>query len=107
MIATEVRHEKHPGVDDVHLIQTGKDSYHVDASVAERLNRGDRIEKDAWSKTLLVNSEEVELGVSQDLKRMLIVMPLLLVLLVVLLSTKRSSRTPGSLAPHPSNRLGP
>lgn len=73
----EVRREKHPGVDDVHLIWVNRRSYHVDAVIAAALREGDRITKGMWGRTLQTPRGTIHLTVSQDCRGMLVVMPLL------------------------------
>lgn len=48
----ELRREKHPGVDDVHLLHVDGRRLHVDAAVAEALRPGLRMEKEVFSTTL-------------------------------------------------------
>lgn len=78
----EVREEKHPGVDDVFILRLapGGREIVIDREVVELLQRGDAIEKDAWSSEMSITGEQVErvdLETSSDFKRMLIAMPLL------------------------------
>ena len=89
--AVELRREKHPGIDDVHLVHTGKDTYHVDAAVALHLDTGDAIQKSAWSRSLLVDDEEVHLEPSRDFRGMLVVMPVVLLTLFIGLARERGS----------------
>lgn len=76
----EVRREKHPGLDDVHLVTIGGRTLHVDAGVAGTLREGDRASKHAWSWRLSTPRGEVTLGLSNDARGMLVAMPLLVLL---------------------------
>ncbi|MEZ6010222.1 MAG: hypothetical protein R3F05_21005 [Planctomycetota bacterium] len=88
----EVRREKHPGLDDVHLVTIGGQTLHVDADVAGALREGDRVSKQAWSWSLSTPREQVRLGLSNDARGMLVAMPLLVLLgLVALRWGARSS----------------
>lgn len=96
----EVREEKHPGVDDVHILRLapGGREIVVDREVAELLQRGDAIHKDAWSSQMSIEGEQVErvdLETSSDFKRMLIAMPL--IALIVLMSTRSPKETRSAL----------
>lgn len=72
----EVRHEKHPGVDDVWIVHLDDDAVHVDAAIAQRLERGMALRKDAWDTTLTAGGENVSLHLSREARGMLWVMPL-------------------------------
>ncbi|HEX2295459.1 MAG TPA: hypothetical protein VHN37_09135 [Actinomycetota bacterium] len=86
--ALDVRFEKEPGIDDVHLLTIDGDVFHVDARVAGAVRPGDRVRKDAWSRTLLVDGEPHRLGLSRDAVGMLFVMPLVLLVVGVLLRSR-------------------
>ena len=88
----ELRREKHPGVDDVHLLTVDKETVHVDAHVAGLVSEGDELQKDAWSSTLMVDNSLHDLPLSSDAQSMFIVMPLLL-LVVAALIVPRDGRT--------------
>jgi hypothetical protein len=76
----EARHEKHPGVDDAWFVTVGGgDAVHVDAAVARPLRAGDRVEKDRWSRTLLVNGEARVLRASEEARRLAVVPPVVAV----------------------------
>lgn len=70
----ELLQEKHPGIDDVHLVHMEDRTLHVDASVAERVTVGDSLHKSAWSTSLVVGSNELRLEPSRDFRGMLVVM---------------------------------
>lgn len=83
--AIELRHEKHPGVDDVWMVAVGDDRpRHVDTDVAALLVEGDRVEKDAWDNTLSVNGESHRLALSDDARAMLIFAPLVALVIAAL-----------------------
>ena len=81
----EVRHEKHAGLDDVHLVRIAGREFHLDPEVALQLRVGDELRKDAWSLELTTPRGPAALGLSRDCIRMLLAMPLLLALAYVLL----------------------
>ncbi|RNL62649.1 hypothetical protein EFK50_12900 [Nocardioides marmoriginsengisoli] len=72
----ELRHEKHPGVDDVWMVGFDDDGpRHLDRAVAALLTEGDRVRKDAWSRTLVVDGETHDVALSDDARRMLVLAP--------------------------------
>ena len=75
----EVRREKHPGVDDVWLVDVGQRRLHVDAGIAHRLPEGTTVSKPPWSATLTADGEPISLPLSGDAVGMLWVMPLTVV----------------------------
>lgn len=78
----ELRHEKHPGVDDVWMVSVDEGGLrHVDVEVAARLAEGDRLRKNAWDTTLIVEGEPHQLSISDDARAMLALAPLLAVLI--------------------------
>lgn len=91
----EVRREKHPGLDDVHLVKVAGSVTHLDANVAGLLHEGDRLDKRAWSTELVTPRGTRRLGLSRDFWRMLIAMPLLAGLAVLLLRRGRPSSAEG------------
>jgi hypothetical protein len=55
VVEREVRHEKHPGQDDVCLLKLEDGSVrHIDAEVFHAINEGDRLQKDALKPELLI-----------------------------------------------------
>lgn len=88
----ELRREKHPGIDDVHLLEFSFGSVHVDAAVAERIGEGDILQKDAWSRELTVNGARTNVEFSRDFRGMLVVMPVVTIVLVWLLAKASSPR---------------
>ena len=87
----EIRHEKHPGIDDVYLVEIGGRTFHLDSAIASRLTQGDLIKKKGWSRSMKVNAQTVRLRVSPDFKGMLVAMPLM-VLIAFVLTAVDSSR---------------
>lgn len=61
-----ILHEKHPGRDDVYLIELPDRTVHVDAAVGQGIARGDELAKPAWSATLTTSSGIVRLKPSRD-----------------------------------------
>lgn len=78
--ALEIRREKHPGLDDVHLLWMKGRAIHVDAQVAKVLRQGDRIVKPAWSNKLNTPRGQITLQVSEDFKGMMLMMPLIVLI---------------------------
>jgi hypothetical protein len=85
----EVRHEKHPPIDDVHLVHIHGDTTHVDRALALILERGDRVGKGRFDRTLEIGDREIELRASTDLRRAMIVIPLTVLLTATLLALRR------------------
>ena len=71
----EARREKHPGVDDAWFVTVDGRATHVDAALARTLRAGDRVRKDRWSRTLLVNGTPRRLALRRDARAMLLVAP--------------------------------
>ena len=92
--AIELRHEKHPGVDDVWMISINDGELrHVDSDVAALLEEGDRVRKDAWDPTLVVDGESHLLSLSDDARAMLGFAPTLAgVIAALTLLTHRQTR---------------
>ncbi len=91
----EVRHEKHPGLDDVHLVTISGRETHLDADVASWVREGDEVCKRAWSVELTTPRGVRRLGVSRDFGRMAVAMPLMVVLALFLLGRGRGRRETG------------
>ncbi|MGE0758899.1 MAG: hypothetical protein AB7F89_08385 [Pirellulaceae bacterium] len=79
----EVRREKHPGRDDVHLL-TLRDGrvMHIDQAVATKVFIGSQLAKEAWSHELRVDDGEVALSWSDDFRGMRVAMPLVFAIVV-------------------------
>lgn len=88
----DLRHEKHPGVDDVWLIGLdGDEPRHVDRAVADLLDEGDRVHKERWDDTMTVNGRVHQVELGRDARRMLVFAPTLaLVLAALALVTSRA-----------------
>lgn len=95
----EVRREKHPGIDDVHLLAIDGETVHVDEPVAGLVTEGDELRKEAWSSTLIIDGTGHDLKLSSDATGMFVVMPLVLVVLPALVLTRGRSPAPGSTRP--------
>lgn len=85
VVRKEVRAEKHPGIDDVHLVTIDERVHHVDPHVMRHLEPGEEIEKAAWAWHLDARAGRLALRASHEAIGMAIAAPLLLVLVVVLL----------------------
>jgi hypothetical protein len=94
--SVEVRREKEPGVDDVHLLFVDGETFHVDADVARAVDRGAELHKESWTSTLRTDQVSHRLSPSRDAKGMFIVMPVVLLVLGILLLTavRRTPRAP-------------
>jgi hypothetical protein len=101
--AIELRHEKHPGVDDVWMVAVDEDGLrHVDVEVAALLSEGDRLRKEAWATTLVVEGEPHAVSLSDDARAMLVLAPALVVLIgaLTLFSSRRAEEfRRGPMAP--------
>ncbi|GAB2858087.1 hypothetical protein GCM10027026_04800 [Myroides odoratimimus subsp. xuanwuensis] len=83
--AVEMRHEKHPGVDDVWLISVDDGGLrHVDSDVADLLEVGASVEKDAWDTTLTVNGDPHPLSLSEHARAMLAFAPVIVLVIAAL-----------------------
>lgn len=81
----ELRHEKHPGVDDVWMVSIDDgDLRHVDTEVAVLLSEGARVQKDAWDSTLVVDGSPHQLELTQDARAMLVLAPVLVIVIAAL-----------------------
>lgn len=73
----EIRHEKHPGEDDVWLVSVDGEQHHLGSGLAKALSVGDRLSKDRWETRLEVNGEGMALQLSDDAFAMLFFAPIL------------------------------
>ena len=81
----EVRHEKHPGQDDVCLLKTTDRGWiHVDSAIYSRVSVGDNLTKRLGSRTVIVNGDSEELDWSQDICGMLFALPATMAVAVML-----------------------
>jgi hypothetical protein len=85
----ETRAEKHPGVDDVHLLTVGGRKLQIDAAVADRLRVGDVIDKRGWSRTLHTPRGDVRLEPSADVWGMAVAMPIVCAVSTILAVRRR------------------
>lgn len=78
----EVRREKHPGHDDVHLLyfQSGR-VLEVDRQVFEAVHDGERIEKSVWTRELRHGAHASQLFWSRDFQGMTRAMPIAVLIL--------------------------
>ena len=83
---TEVRIEKLPGTDDVHIVVVDGRQIHVDPSIEGALSKGERVSKAAFSTSLETSDGPLPLRPSTGFWRMLIVMPAMLALTLWVLS---------------------
>jgi hypothetical protein len=83
---TEVRIEKLPGTDDVHIVVIDGRQIHVDPPIEGALLNGERVRKSAFSTRLETSEGPLPLRPSTEFWRMLIVMPAMLVLTLWVLS---------------------
>ena len=72
----EVRAEKHPGFDDIYLIDFGSGARVVDAAIAQNLAQQGLVTKNRMDSYLASNGSKVPTPLSRDTKGMLIAMPL-------------------------------
>ncbi|MDQ4027224.1 MAG: hypothetical protein M3214_04125 [Actinomycetota bacterium] len=89
---TEVRIEKLPGTDDVHIVEIDGRQIHVDSSIEGALSKGERVSKPAFSTSLETSDGPLSLRPSTEFWRMLIVMPSMLALTLWVLSLGRKGR---------------
>lgn len=83
----ELRHEKHPGVDDVWMVAVDDGrARHVDRDVAALVKEGDTISKRAWDRALMVNGDAHEVSVSDDARAMFGLAPALGILVSALVA---------------------
>lgn len=87
----EVRAEKHAGVDDVHLVTIGGATWHLDATIASRIEIGDRVAKSVFSTRLEVGDRVLHLHPDRDFWRMVVALPVVLVGGWLLLRRRRAT----------------
>ena len=69
--------DEHPGTDNAWFVRIGDRTRQVDTEVGRLLRAGDRVEKEAWDRTLLLNGRPVELALSDDARAALWFAPVL------------------------------
>jgi len=89
----EIRHEKHPPIDDVHLVYVNGDSTHVDRQLARQFSRGVPLHKGRLDNSVTIGGRTVDLRASTDLRRAAVVMPLMLLLIALLLAVRSHPRS--------------
>ena len=93
----ELRHEKHPGVDDVWMVSVDGEQRHLDTAVAHLLEVGDLVTKDRWDTRLSVNGEERSLHLSGDSRAMLWLAPVVALIALALAVPRRRGATAAGL----------
>jgi hypothetical protein len=77
VVDKEVRHEKHPGFDDVHLLRASDGSMMViDGDIYQRIEPGQTISKERWERRMQIGNHVHELIWSADVRGMLWAMPI-------------------------------
>lgn len=93
----EIRREKHPGLDDIHLLRfVDGSSIVVDEVIYDEVVPGQVITKDRWSRQLHVGDRMVPLEWSADSRGMLWVMPAAALMLFVLVPPARAKTRRGA-----------
>ncbi len=79
----EIRHEKHPGKDDVYLVhlRSGR-TMHMDQAVATALFLKGTIQKQSWERHVRVKNRIVNLDWSADARGMFLAMPAIMLILL-------------------------
>jgi hypothetical protein len=106
---TEVRIEKIPGTDDVHIVVIDGRQIHVDSYIEGALSKGERVSKSAFSTILDTSDGPLSLRPSTEFWRMLIVMPAMLALTLGLVAFghRRERSTSGRERERQANSVGP
>ena len=85
VVDKEIRHEKHPGFDDIHLLQfSDGTSRVVDGSIYDSVVAGQIVSKKRWSPRLLIGAQSIALDWSADVRGMAWVMPVAALMFFVL-----------------------
>ncbi|MBX7167647.1 MAG: hypothetical protein K1X74_15055 [Pirellulales bacterium] len=111
LLNSEVRHEKHPGQDDVCLwMLADRRVLHVDQEVFAAVPRwGDRLEKQPWERVLKADGRVILLAWSADFRGMGRVMPVVLVVIAAWLawgiSEAGRAASPAADSSRPLNRV--
>ena len=84
LVKKEMREEKHPPKDSVHLLHFAGEGppLHVDAAIFAAVEPGEQLQKEAWQRELRHNGETLALVWSDDFQGMLRAMPLLLLIMI-------------------------
>lgn len=82
VVTKEVRREKHPGEDDVHMLRLhGGRQLHVDAPIYAAIKEGQILKKAAWSRELQHDGQTLPLEWSRDFGGMAWAMPIILLIM--------------------------
>jgi len=103
----ESRPEKHPGEDDVCLLNmTDSGWIQVDSAIHSRVSVGDKLTKTLGSRTLMVNGHGQELDWSRDVCGMLFALPTTIVAAAILglLAARQSNGLARNKRMHPSRK---
>lgn len=95
----ETRAEKHPGVDDVWMVTVDDKQRHLDATIADRLEIGDRVFKQRWDTRLDVNNESRTVNLSGDARAMVLLAPLMALVAAALALPRRRTRASATARP--------
>lgn len=88
VVDKEIRHEKHPGFDDVHLVRASNGNVMVvDGVIHDAISLGERITKERWSRQLNIGEQQLDLNWSADVRGMMWAMPTTAAVLVVVAGT--------------------
>src|SRR5690349_18551395 len=69
--------DEHPGHDNAWFVRVGHRTHQVDTEVARLLRAGDRVDKDAWDDTMVLNGHPIDLSLSDDARAALWFTPVL------------------------------
>jgi hypothetical protein len=85
LVAKEMRHEKHQGVDDVYLLTLESGAVlEVDQTIFDAVLPSQRLAKNVWERTLHVDDSTMTLTFSPDFEGMLRVMPVAIGIFVMM-----------------------
>lgn len=99
VIAIDRRTEDNPGRDDAWFVRIGNRTVRMDRDVAQRLDEGDILQKDAWSGELQINGNRHRIELSPDARGAIWFAPALVLLGAVLTwLVRRPERAPGPRA---------
>lgn len=58
--------DEHPGTDNAWFVRIDTTTHQVDRTIGELLRVGDRVEKDAWDRDLVVNGRPIPVALSKE-----------------------------------------
>jgi len=97
VIGRETKHEKHPGSDDVYLLDLERrGTLQVDKHIYDAVHHGDKLNKAAWERQLIVGERAVALTYSEDFVGLTRVMPASLLVLIATACCVGISKHPAS-----------